>query len=431
MSADIRKPELLAPAGDFEKLKTAIAFGADAVYFGGLAFGMRATAATFDRQTMREAVEYAHDRQVRCYITVNAIPHNDEIDSLPKYLTELAELGVDALIIGDPGVFALAKRYAPEIPIHISVQANVTNYASAQFWAKQGASRIIVSRELSLAEIARIRGELPNNIELEAFVHGAMCLSVSGRCYLSSYLTGRDANRGECAQPCRSKYALVEERRPFDYLPVFEDDAGAYILNANDLCMIEYIPELTAAGISSFKIEGRAKSAFYTGTVISAYRAAIDGYVHQPEGYKVDARLLGELAGVSHRKYDTGFYFDAPPGQNPGLATYLSEFNVVGVVTGCTNAGVTVQQRNCFSVGDSLEAHEPDGLVTSFTLTDMTNVNGLPIDRAPHPQMIVNIPQLKLAPGAFIRKRHAASGKKIMDNAPDNSSVGTGAEARK
>ncbi len=411
MESTIKRPELLAPAGDLEILKTAITYGADAVYMGGKAFGMRATAATFDYAAMEAGLDFAHARGAKCYITVNAIPHNREIDALPEYLEALNEIKVDAIIVADLGAFAMAKRHAPDTQIHVSVQANITNYAAALEWARLGASRIIVSREISLTDIARIRKELPKEVAIEAFVHGAMCLSYSGRCYLSSYIAGRDANHGECVQPCRSMYHLMEERRPNDFFPVYEDENGAYILNSNDLCMIEHIPEMLEAGIESFKIEGRAKTAFYSGTVVRAYRSAIDGYLENPQAdYKVSPALLSELQGVSHRTYDTGFYLGTKGGQNVTSSTYIREFDVVGVVIDVDKKGVTLQQRNKFSVGDTWEVLDPDGNVTVFSPVKMFNVKGDEILSAPHAQMLVFIPDLTLTKGAMVRKRAGVEG---------------------
>jgi len=403
------KPELLAPAGDLERLKMAITYGADAVYIGGEEFGLRASAANFDIQTMREGISFAHNRGVKVYVTVNVIPHNSEIDILPVYLAQLNELRADGIILADLGVLALAKQYAPDIPVHVSVQANITNYAAACEWARLGVSRIVVSRELSLVEIAKIRRELPPEVEMEAFVHGAMCLSYSGRCYLSSYLIGRDANNGECTQPCRWSYSLMEEKRPGEYMPVVEQDGGTYILNANDLCMIEHITKMTDAGISSLKIEGRAKTVFYVSCVVRAYRSAIDAAAL---GQPFDIRLLDELEGISHRKYSTGFYLGNCSGsQESENSAYIRKFDFIAVVLDHKNGRLTAQQRNKFCVGDELEALMPNGSVAIFKATGLKNINDVDIQTAAHAQMVVSMDCEHHLPADTILRRRCQAGR--------------------
>lgn len=398
------KPELLAPAGDLERLKMAITYGADAVYIGGEAFGLRVTAANFDMQAMREGIRFAHERGAKVYVTVNVIPHNGEIDALPEYLSQLNELRADGIILADLGVLALAKRYAPDIPVHVSVQANITNYAAACEWARLGASRIVVSRELSLVEIARIRKELPPEVEIEAFVHGAMCLSYSGRCYLSSYLASRDANHGDCAQSCRWSYTLMEEKRPGEYMPVIEQEGGTYILNANDLCMMEHISKMTEAGISSLKIEGRAKTVFYVASVVRAYRSAIDAAAL---GQPFNSRWLDELEGVSHRKYSTGFYLgDGSDSQDSHTSAYMRQFEFVAVVLEHENGRLTVEQRNKFCAGEALEALTPGGQVFHLTATGLKNKKGAELEAAAHARMVVSMDcQQPLPVDTLLRRR--------------------------
>lgn len=405
------KPELLAPAGDLERLEMAITYGSDAVYLGGEAFGLRVAAANFDIQTMREGIRFAHERGAKVYVTVNVIPHNSEIDALPKYLSQLNELRADGIILADLGVLTLAKQYAPDVPVHVSVQANITNYAAACEWARLGASRIVVSRELSLVEIAQIRKKLPQEIEIEAFVHGAMCLSYSGRCYLSSYLANRDANHGDCAQSCRWSYTLMEEKRPGEYMPVIEQESGTYILNAKDLCMIEHISKMTDAGISSLKIEGRAKTVFYVSSVVRAYRSAIDAAVL---GQPFDGRLMAELEGISHRKYSTGFYLsDGSDSQDCSTSAYMRQFEFVAIVREYKNGRLTVEQRNRFFAGDELEALTPDGQVFRLAVTGLKGKNNTDIEVAAHAQMVVSMDCEKPLPVDTLLRRSTSSGRKI------------------
>lgn len=357
----MNKPEILSPAGDFEKMKYAIAYGADAVYMAGQSFGMRAAAANFNADELRTGIAYAHARGVKCYVTVNIIPSNADLAALPDYLALLQDCGADAIIAADVGVVALAKKYAPHVALHISTQTSILNYASANFWAEQGAERIVLARELSLEEIAEIRAKTPKTLEIEAFVHGAMCISYSGRCLISQYMTGRDANHGACAQPCRWKYALMEEKRPGEYFPVMEDDRGTYLYNSKDLCMIDHIPELIAAGIDSFKIEGRNKTAYYAAGITSAYRRAVDAYCAAPDGFVLPRDIHEEIGKVSHRNYYTGFYFGQEEnGQYYEDSQYIRDWEVTGLLAEADAAGHAVfTLKNRFYPGDTLELVQP------------------------------------------------------------------------
>jgi len=386
----VKKPELLAPAGDMEKLIMAVHYGADAVYLGGKEFGLRAAAGNFTPEEMAAAVKYAHNHGAKVYVTVNIFAHNRHLAGLPDYARELCGMGVDAVLVADPGVLAVIKETVPELPVHISTQANTTNLAAARFWARQGAERIVLAREVSLEEIREIRGGV--EVELEAFVHGAMCISYSGRCLLSNFLTGRSANLGECTQPCRWRYSLVEETRPGQYLPIEEDDAGSYIFNSQDLCMIGHIPELMAAGIDSFKIEGRMKSVHYGATVVNAYRQAIDAYVDNPRGYVMNPRWLEEILKVSHRDYTTGFFFGRPDARGENYdADYRRLYDFVGVVREYhpENGLALIEQRNRFQLGDELEFAGPHTSMFTQLVTAMWDEAGQPIEAAPHPQQKV------------------------------------------
>lgn len=387
--------ELLAPAGNLDRLKMAITYGADAVYAGGEAFSLRAAAKNFSRDDLARGIEYAHARGKKMYITANIIPHNKDIDAFPKFLEELNELGPDALIIADLGAFMLAKEYAPNIPIHVSTQANNVNYRSVQAWHEMGAKRVVLARELSFPEISEIREKVPSDLELEAFVHGAMCISYSGRCLLSNYMASRDANQGECAHPCRWNYSLVEQQRPGEYMDVFENERGTFIFNSRDLCMIEHIPQLIKSGITSFKLEGRVKTEYYVATVVKAYREAIDAYLENPEGYQFRKEWMNELEKVSNRHYTTGFYLGKPESdaQVYGSSAYIRTYEVVGMVTGFDEeTGETIlEQRNRFFVGDELEIVPPKGDFIPFTVTSMKNEEGEEIDSAPHAQQILKI----------------------------------------
>jgi len=406
---NIQKPELLAPAGNLEKLKMAIIYGADAVYFGGEEYGLRAASDNFSPEEMKEGIEFAHSRGKKAYVTANIIPHNKDLEEFPKFVREVKDMGADAIIISDLGMFDIVKEVAPDMEIHISTQANNVNWRSAMSWYNMGAKRIVVARELSLDEIKEIREKVPDDLEIEAFVHGAMCISYSGCCLLSNYMAGRDANRGECAHPCRWKYYLMEEKRPGEYMPVYENDRGTFIYNSKDLCMIEHIPELVQSGITSFKIEGRVKSAYYVATVVKAYREAIDSYFESPENYTFYPELLEELKKVSHREYTTGFYFGKPTGKDHVYHTssYIREYDIVGLVLDYDeNTGIaTVEQRNRFYTGDEIEIIQPGKPYFKQIVQEMRNEEGELIEVAPHPQMILKLPvRQPVVPNAMIRK---------------------------
>lgn len=390
----MKKPELLAPAGNLEKFKIAVTYGADAVYFGGQHFGLRAFSENFTREEMAEAVVFAHERNVKAYATVNIFPHNDDLSGLPDYLRELAEIGVDALIFSDPGVYRIARQVVPHMALHVSTQANNVNWSSVLFWQEMGVQRIVLARELSLEEIAAIKQRV--QVELEAFVHGAMCISYSGRCLLSSYFTDRDPNRGQCAHICRWRYALVEESRPGQYFPIAEDERGTYIMNAKDLCLVNHIGELIQAGISSFKIEGRMKSIHYVATVTKTYREAIDRYWRNPEQYLPDPLWLEELSKISHRAYTTGFYFGKPGAEEHiyGTSSYEQTHDFVGLVKEYHPASgmALIEQRNNMRVGDVLEIMGPGRANIVYAIKEMFNQDGMPITVAPHPRQTVMMP---------------------------------------
>ncbi len=378
-----RKPELLAPAGDMERLRMAVLYGADAVYLAGESFGMRSFAGNFSREELPRAVRFAHEHGVRVHVTINTMPRNREADSLPAWLEVLDGAGVDALIVADMGAFALAGRYAPRCDRHISTQASVSNYQTALAWHELGARRVILARELSLEEIWEIRARTPRTLELEAFVHGAMCVSYSGRCLLSNYMTGRDANRGACAQPCRYQYYLMEEKRPGEYFPVFEDGAGTYIMNSRDMCMIDHLDDLM--DLDSLKIEGRAKSAYYAAIVTGAYRHVLDDVA---AGRTPDPVWREEVERVSHRRYATGFYY-GPPGQYTENARYIREWQVVALVTACDGSGMaTLTLRNKFSAGDEVEVVGPDLRPFAFRAPVMEDGEGEPLTEPKNPQMV-------------------------------------------
>ncbi len=357
----MQKIELLSPAGDFERLRLAVRFGADAVYVGGSSYGMRSNPSNFNAGQLKEAVAFVHENGKKLYLTCNTLPRNNELPELPEFLKYAADVGVDAFIIADMGVLRLAKKYAPDTDVHISTQAGIVNYASALAFYEMGAKRIVTARELSLDEIRGIRDKCPPELEIEAFVHGAMCMSFSGRCILSDYLTARDANRGDCSQPCRWKYSLVEEKRPGEYFPVNQEEDGTYIFNSRDLCMIEHIPQLVSAGIDSFKIEGRAKSEYYTAAVTHAYRAAVDAYLKAPSAeFKPPAWIVEEMDKISHREYTTGFYFGPiKKGQVTDYGGYVRAWEVCALVKSIDSGRVTVDQRNRFYEGEQLEVLEP------------------------------------------------------------------------
>jgi putative protease len=403
----MKKPELLAPAGNLEKLKIAVAYGADAVYFGGQHFGLRAFSDNFTREEMIEGVQYAHDRNVQAYVTVNIFPHNEDLTGLPEYLYDLGEIGVDAIIFSDPGVYRIARQVIPHMALHVSTQANNVNWSSALFWQDLGVRRIVMARELSLAEIAEIKQHV--QVEVETFVHGAMCISYSGRCLLSSYFTERDPNRGQCAHICRWRYALVEENRPGQYFPITEDERGTYIMNAKDLCLVNHIPELVQAGIDSFKIEGRMKSIHYVATVIKIYREAIDRYWQNPQHFTPDPAWLAELNKISHRAYATGFYFGKPgPDEHIyGTSSYEQTHDFVGLVKEYRSVSkmAVIEQRNNMRKGDVLEIMGPGRANIVYEIKEMFDEDGLPIMVAPHAQQTVLMPvEYPLKPLDLLRR---------------------------
>ena len=378
------KLELLSPAGDMEKLKMAVLYGADAVYLAGTDFGMRAFAGNFTPEELPQAVKFAHDHGVKAHVTVNIMPRNDEVKSLPAYLERLDDAGVDALILADLGAFTLAGKYAPHCQRHISTQQSIANYECARAWYDLGAKRVVLARELSLQEIIGIRQNVPDDLEIETFGHGAMCVSYSGRCLLSNYMTGRDSNRGECAQPCRYQYALMEEKRPGEYFPVFEDEKGTYILNSRDMCTIDHLKDLVDAGIDCIKIEGRAKSAYYAAIVTGAYRHAIDDvYAGRP----IDPVWRDEVEHVSHRIYSTGFYY-GHPGQYVENSRYIRQWQIVAKVESCDENGLALcSLNNKFKAGDALEVVGPDTRPFPITARDIRDLEGNPLEEPRNPQM--------------------------------------------
>lgn len=403
-----KKPELLIPASSLEVLKTAVIFGADAVYIGGEAFSLRAKAKNFSVEDMREGILYAHQRGVKVYVTANILAHNADLDRAEQYFQELKELQPDALIISDPGMFRIAKEICPEIEIHISTQANNTNYRTYQFWWEQGAKRVVSARELSLIEIGQIREKIAPEMEIESFVHGAMCISYSGRCLLSNYFTGRDANRGACTHPCRWKYAVMEESRPGEYLPVYENERGTYIFNSRDLCMIEHIPELVEAGIDSFKIEGRMKTALYVAAVARTYRCAIDDYFVSEECYRSRMEWYKtEIAKCTYRQFTTGFYFGKPD-ENTQIYdsnTYINESVYLGIVEEVHPDGrICIHQRNKFCQGDRIEIMKPDGSNVEALVEGIYNAEFVQMESCPHPQQELWILlSQKAEPGDLLR----------------------------
>lgn len=383
-----KKPELLVPAGSLEVLRTAVLFGADAVYIGGEAFGLRAKAKNFSMEEMAEGIRFAHERNVRVYVTANIFAHNADLAGARAYFEELRAIGPDALIISDPGMFMLAKEICPGTELHISTQANNTNYQTYLFWHRQGARRIVSARELSLTEIREIREHIPEELEIESFIHGAMCISYSGRCLLSNYFTGRDANQGACTHPCRWKYAVVEETRPGEYLPVYENERGTYIFNSKDLCMIGHIPELVQAGIDSFKIEGRMKTALYVACVARTYRRAIDDYFTSEDTYRANMEWYREEIGkCTYRQFTTGFYFGKPD-ENTQIydnSTYVNEYVYLGTVDCVDERGFAgFEQRNKFCVGDTIELMKPDGRNVCARVLSMYDADGQAVESCPH-----------------------------------------------
>ena len=391
----MRRPELLIPASSLEVLKIAVIYGADAVYIGGEAFGLRAKAKNFSMEEIKEGIAFAHAHDVKVYITANILAHNGDLDGVRAYFAELREIKPDALIISDPGVYMIAKEVCPEIERHISTQANNTNYGTYRFWYEQGAKRVVSARELSLAEIKEIRANIPDDLEIETFIHGAMCISYSGRCLLSNYFTGRDANQGACTHPCRWKYAVVEEKRPGEYLPVYENERGTYIFNSKDLCMIEHIPELMESGIDSFKIEGRMKTALYVATVARTYRRAIDDYKQSPELYREHMAWYQEqISNCTYRQFTTGFFFGKPSdeAQIYDNNTYVKEYTYLGIVGERNEEGLyRIEQRNKFSVGESIEVMKPDGANITVTVQRIVDEEGHDMESAPHPKQVLYI----------------------------------------
>ena len=390
-----KKIELLAPAGDLEKLKTAIIYGADAVYFGGELFSLRAGAGNLSIEEISEAMDFIHNHSCKGYMTINIYPHNEDIPLLIDYVNKLKNIPVDAFIVSDPGVIQIIKSVIPDAEIHLSTQANTTNYVTANFWASLGVKRIVSAREMNLKDLKFMKEHLPNDVEIESFVHGAMCISYSGRCLLSNFMVGRDANRGACTHPCRWKYALMEEKRPGEYFPIEEDSRGSYILNSRDMCMIDSIPDLVDAGVTSFKIEGRMKSMYYVATIVSAYRMALDAYLSDPENYEYKDYYFTELCKASHREFTHGFYYNKPTDKDQNYLTsdYTRDYSFVGLVKGFDDStGRTiVEQRNKFSVGDTVEIFGPRVPFYEEVITEMFDEEGNPVDSAPHPQQILQI----------------------------------------
>lgn len=408
----MRKVELLIPAGNLENLKVAVAYGADAVYVGGEAFSLRAKAANFSMEELKEGIEYAHNHNVKVYVTVNILAHNEDMEQVKEYLEELGEINPDGLIIADPGIFSLAKRLIPHVERHISTQANNTNYETYLFWWELGAKRVVSARELSLAEIAEIRRRIPEEMEIESFVHGAMCMAYSGRCSLSNYMTGRDANQGACSHPCRWNYSVVEEKRPGEYFPIYENERGSYIFNSKDLCMIEHIPEMLEAGIDSLKIEGRMKTTLYTATVARTYRKAIDDYLESPEKYKANMEWYKEEIGkCTYRSFTTGFYFGKADKDTQiyDANLHITNYIYLGQIQEINEKGqFKIQQKNKFSVGETIELMKPDGSNILCTVKGIYNEDGEAQESAPHSKQILWIElneQIQLQKHDILRKK--------------------------
>ena len=391
----MRKTELLIPAGSLEVLKTAVIYGADAVYIGGEAFGLRAKAKNFTNEEIKEGIAFAHEHGVKVYITANILAHNDDLAGVEAYFGELKEIGPDALIISDPGVFAIARRVIPDMEIHISTQANNTNYGTYRFWYDLGAKRVVTARELSLKEIKEIREHIPEDMEIESFIHGAMCISYSGRCLLSNFMTGRDANQGACTHPCRWKYSIVEEKRPGEYMPIYENERGTFIFNSKDLCMVDHIPEMIDAGIDSFKIEGRMKTALYVATVARAYRRAIDDYQKDPKLYEANLDWYREeIAKCVNREFTTGFYFGKPDASSQIYenSTYVKDYTYLGTVASVNARGYArIEQKNKFSVGETIEVMKPDGTNIETVVKAIFDEDGNPQESAPHAQQKIDV----------------------------------------
>lgn len=397
MINDIKKPELLIPAGNLETLKTAVMYGADAIYIGGDMYGLRAKAKNFSLEAMKEGIEFAHKHGKKVYVTVNITAHNQDLEGIRKYFRELKAFGEqrpDALIISDPGVFSIALEEIPECDLHISTQANNTNYETYRFWHKLGASRVVSARELSLKELSELRAKIPADMEIETFVHGAMCIAYSGRCLLSNYFTGRDANLGACTHSCRWKYHIVEETRPGEYLPIEENERGTYIFNSKDLCMIEYIPELVKAGINSFKVEGRMKTALYVATVARTYRKAIDDFFEDPELYeKNKPGYMEEIRKGVNRQFTTGFFFDKPTHEDQiyDHNTYEKAYTYLGTITGVRDGLYELEQKNKFSLGEQVEVIKPNGATIETSVRRITDQEGNDMESCPHPQQIIYV----------------------------------------
>ena len=389
-----RHPELLIPASSLEVLKTAVIFGADAVYIGGEAFGLRAKAKNFSPEDMREGIRFAHEHDVKVYVTANILAHNDDLPGVRAYFEELREMKPDGLIIADPAVFEIAGEVCPEIDRHISTQANNTNYGTFRFWHKLGATRVVTARELSLEEIKEIRANIPEEMEIETFVHGAMCISYSGRCLLSNYLVGKDANQGACTHPCRWKYSVVEETRPGEVMPVFENERGTYIFNSKDLCMIEHIPELVEAGVDSLKIEGRMKTALYVATVARTYRKALDDYNRDPELYRKNMPwYLDQISNCTYRQFTTGFFFGKPSEESQiyDSNTYVKEYTYLGIIGEERDGTYRIEQRNKFSVGEEIEVMKPNGENVPVMVKRILTEDGIEQESAPHPKQVLYV----------------------------------------
>ena len=388
------RPELLIPASSLEVLKVAVMFGADAVYIGGEAFGLRANAKNFSKEDMIEGIDFAHKHGVKVFVTANILAHNSDLEGVREYMEELKEIKPDALIIADPAIFTIAKEVCPEIEIHISTQANNTNYGTFRFWHSLGAKRVVTARELSLAEIKQIRDNIPEDLEIETFIHGAMCISYSGRCLLSSFMAGRDANKGACTHPCRWKYAVMEESRPGEYMPIYENERGTYIFNSKDLCMIEHIPEMMESGIDSFKVEGRMKTALYVATVARTYRMAIDDYKKSPDYYRERIPFYkSEIAKCTYRQYTTGFFFGKPD-ENTQIYdsnTYVKEYTYLGLIEGENENGYKITQRNKFVVGEMIEVMKPNGENIQVEVKGIYTEDGESRESAPHPKEVLYV----------------------------------------
>ncbi len=406
----MKKPELLIPASSLEVLKTAVIFGADAVYIGGEVFSLRAKSKNFSMDDMREGIAFAHAHGTKVYVTANILAHNGDLDGVEEYFNELKEIGPDALIISDPGVFQIAKEICPEIEVHISTQANNTNYRTYRFWHSLGAKRVVSARELSMDELRELRANIPEDLEIETFIHGAMCISYSGRCLLSSYFTGRDANQGACTHPCRWKYAIMEETRPGEYLPVYENERGTYIFNSKDICMIEHIPELVEVGIDSFKIEGRMKTALYVAVVTRTYRQAIDDYMKDEALYRSQMDYYKEeIAKCTYRQFTTGFFFGKPDHDTQiyDNNTYIKAYTYLGLIGEHRGDGFySLEQRNKFSVGEKIEVMKPDGRDLEVTVRAMTDEEGQPMESCPHPKQKIYVDLgIELSPFDLLRRQ--------------------------